>query len=376
MKIRKSKYNKGADKLKRLLVCSFIAAGAMSLSSDKKVEKNDKNITLMEAFEKFGAKSIEEALNMIPSNEKELRLTKKHFDNVTFGKFNPRLENVMVYSYVCDTLGMQLNKNDLKRLHLIEHKSTNAGKLGTKAHELSHDEMFDELYTKEIRWKTNIFKSDGFKEAIANLKTLFKDKNIGELDISIKGYDLLNQYDEVRANIYDLLIQRELYMKSGNLDEFSPKFKEYANAVKIGIVNPHSENEVFKDLEKSVIVNSVTRMWAKEHRDTETYKKQSKEAVRDYILMAGMCSLRIPEEVGDTALQGKLDKAFSFKMMNGKGEIEDVNLFASLNEENRLKPYKAVDDVSDWYHHKEKKEKTPQSFDNMRWLAAIKQNEY
>lgn len=104
----------------------------------------------------------------------------------------------------------------------------------------------------------------------------------GRSGISPEQHAILKQTNEISANIAEVLMQREKYIKTGNIDMISDDFKFYKDAIRNREIVPGSRVKEFEEKEFSLIMNGTQNYWMSEKQ--EMYLSQyTIEPAKEYI---------------------------------------------------------------------------------------------
>lgn len=104
----------------------------------------------------------------------------------------------------------------------------------------------------------------------------------GRSGISPEQSASLNQTNEISANIAELLLQRDNYLKNGDINQISDDFKFYKDAIKNKEIVPGSQVKELEEKEFSLIMNGTQNYWLAEKQ--EMYMQLSiVKTAQDYI---------------------------------------------------------------------------------------------
>lgn len=208
-------------------------------TTHKEVIKTEQEYSITQAFVKKRCYSLEAFISNAKCIYDTIKINKYNYNTrVCLGQYIPILNKVQIKHFLPDTIGadsLQIEQIDA----FVKKYNNKIYQNGIKAHEFKHQ--------------------DNHQNSFMNT------------DVSPEEYAKLCMHNEISATISTLLYQRELYLKTGDIDVFEKKFKEYATAIKKGIVRPGSDSLIIKEFEKRFIVKSVSSWWKEKERKNYQY---------------------------------------------------------------------------------------------------------
>lgn len=255
-------------------------------TTHKEIIKTEQEYSITQAFMRKKSYSLEAFINNAKCLYDTIKINKYNYNTrICLGQYIPIVNKVQIKHFLSDTIGadsLQIEKIDA----FVKKYGDKIYQNGIKAHEFKHQNNHQNKFMN--------------------------------VDVSPEEYAKICIHNEISATTNTLLYQRELYIKTGDINIFEKKFKEYATAIKKGIIKPNSNSVVMKEFEKRFIIKSVSSWW-KDH-ERKNYQYTAKKYLEQWFAKGG----KKREDNNPEEYQKSLDICYTFIM---DGKLVNLNYF-------------------------------------------------
>lgn len=216
---------------------------------------------ILQKNKKIHSEKISQKADIADDTMEEAFIKGKCKDIMSFVKKSPHIDDTIVVNYknvnVRLCAGVYLQKDD--KVHLKYFVPDLNGADSATAQKIIR---YTKAWNDEIYRMSN--KAHEHKHRHTHKSGTFKT------GVCMEDNARLSQHNEIASYITNLLYEREVYLamqKRGiytkkYLDDlFSPRFRQYSDAVKKGIIVPGSDNPHMQEAENFLIVKTVSEWW-------------------------------------------------------------------------------------------------------------------